>query len=267
MCGTRSAQRALVVVLLPLGLMLTACRPKRPTGSTLPGRGEQTDADLETRPRGTETPSAPERSRHAAADATQPSKTEKPTPAAHTGPPGQRTPVDPRLLWAAKVFEQVHNPPEMKDQEAVIRLLSAYAAVQAAFRRAERYPGRGLVYANPQHGKGFPDLYQIGGPGSGGAVLKLVNKAFAEATSPEHALSGYYFVDITSDARTGAYDYTKQFGLCAVPGRYNRGRGPPKPATLVINVAGKVWMADTRGEPVTVFPDVTKMNWLEVHVP
>jgi hypothetical protein len=168
--------------------------------------------------------------------------------------------------WPAKVFEQVHNPPELQDREAAIRLLKAYAAAQAIFCRAERYPGKGLVYANPQDGKGFSDLYQIGDPGSGRTILKLIKKELAEATDTKQALSGYYFVEITSDAITGAYDYSKQFGLCAAPVRYNRGRGPPKPVTLVIDVSGKVWMADTAGAPVTVFPDLSKGKWLRTYL-
>jgi hypothetical protein len=180
-----------------------------------------------------------------------------------TIPAARKTPVDPRALWAAKLFEQVHNPPEMENETAAIHALRAYTAAQAVFRRAERYPGKGLVYANPQHGKGISDLYQLGSLDSGGTVLKLIAKAFAEATNSEHAMSGYYFVDITGDAGTGPYDYSKQFGLCAVPVRYDLRRGP-RPATLVVDADGRYYKADTGGKAVTIFPDVTKGMWLKI---
>jgi len=131
------------------------------------------------------------------------------------------------------------------------------------FQREDRYGKGELLYANPEDGVGFPDLYRIGGPleEPDGTELKLIDLALARATSPETNKAGYWFVEITSDALSGnRYDYTVDCGLCAVPAVY----GKSGIYTYVIDLTGTVYKKDNGGKPVTAYPDVKKDGWRPV---
>jgi hypothetical protein len=152
-----------------------------------------------------------------------------------------------------------------------VAALKACAAAQAEFQKLDRYAKGVQVYANPVDGAGFPDLCELGGAGSEGKTLRLINRKVAQATNLEHDHRGYWFADITGDGN-GPFDYAKQFGLCAVPVQYNRsGRN-----VFIVNHQGRVYQKDLASipgreistgdvsEPVTTWPDVEKEGWLPV---
>ncbi len=143
---------------------------------------------------------------------------------------------------------------------AAVAGLRAFIGAQGTFRREDRYGRGGRVYANPEDGTGFTDLYRIGGPDGSGRELKFIDLAFARATSPDSSKAGYWFSDIVADSVTGSYDFTRECGLCAVPA-VSGGKGYP---TFVIDVEGTVYKKDNGGKPVTVFPDVEKDGWVPV---
>ena len=134
-----------------------------------------------------------------------------------------------------------------------MRVLSQCAEAQTAFRKKDRYGIGREVYANPVDGTGFPDLYQIGGPGSGGATMGLISLSVARATAPSRALYGFYLVDIVGD-KNGLFDFTKECGLCAVP-------VDPTKLTFIINASGDGYQKPTGGRPVTLWPDVESEGW------
>ena len=135
--------------------------------------------------------------------------------------------------------------------------LCSYLAAQRTFRTEDFYRKGTAVFANPVDGIGFPDLHKVGGPEADGELLKLIDRAVAEATSPARVKMGYWYIDIVGD-RNGLYDSSKQCGLCAVPAEYGKtGRN-----TFIINVTGMVYQKDTGGRPVTIWPDVEKEGWL-----
>ena len=147
------------------------------------------------------------------------------------------------------------------NEAAAIASLRAYLSAQSTFRRTDFY-GKGMrVYANPSDGKGFPDLYEVGGN-----RLTLIDSRFAEATSPASAKFGYYFADIEYD------DYSNDCGLCAVPAAYNRsGRN-----VFIVDATGTVYQKDAAAlhpgimtgdpvPPVTVYPGAAEIaTWLPV---
>lgn len=145
----------------------------------------------------------------------------------------------------------------VRNDSAAIANLRAYATAQSIFRRHAWYGDEvGQAYANPVDGKGFADLYEIEAPGAEPGKPHLTDRGFAIATCPETPKAGYYYVDITGDAN-GPYDYTMQFGLCAVPAKYDvTGKN-----TLIIDAADEVYYKDTQGRPVTKWPDVEKEGW------
>ena len=146
---------------------------------------------------------------------------------------------------------------------AAIAGLRQYLGGQGTFQREDRYGKGRIVFANCINGKGFADLYRVGGPldEPDGTELKLISLDLARARSPETAWAGYWFVDIVGDAISGKhYDYTKGCGLCAVPAEYMvTGLN-----TFIIDIRGTVYKKDNGGRPVTVFPDVEKDGWLPV---
>ncbi|MHC4507059.1 MAG: DUF2950 family protein [Planctomycetota bacterium] len=100
-------------------------------------------------------------------------------------------------------------------------------------------------------GKGFADLHRLGGPGSGTEALGFLHRLIAEATGPERAFKGYYFVDIARGADGAPWDYTSDYGLCAVPAAYGRsGR-----LTFIVDIHGSQFSKDNGGRPVTRWPD------------
>jgi hypothetical protein len=151
----------------------------------------------------------------------------------------------------------------LSPESATIASLRHFISAQWAFRKEDRYTKGRRVYANSIDGKGFPDLYRIDGPlpenaPSDGTELKLIDLAFARATSPKTARAGYWFVNIVGDAVSGKhYDYTQDCGLCAVPAKYKvTGFN-----TYIVDLRGTVYHKDNGGKPVTVFPDVEKDGW------
>ena len=134
------------------------------------------------------------------------------------------------------------------NEAAAISWLRNYLCYQNLFDEEERYPGRGLRFANPFDGAGFPDLYHLGGR----ELREWVDPAFAAATDPQHSIDGYYFVDITGSRRTGPYNYARECGLCAVPAEYGR----TGINTHIVDVQGTCFQGDTGGKPVTSFPDL-----------
>jgi hypothetical protein len=140
------------------------------------------------------------------------------------------------------------------NEAATITGCRAYLGAQGVFHRIPRYGKSKRVYANSRDGAGFPDLFQIGGPGSANNAIKLIDPAMARATGPATAKAGYYFVDIKYD------DYSTDCGLCAVPARYGRSGLN----TFIIDITGTVYKKDTGGRPVTRYPDTAKDGWLPV---
>ena len=147
-------------------------------------------------------------------------------------------------------------------ESAAISGLRAYLGAQGIFQRKDRYGKGRLVYANPIDGKGFVDLWRVGGPlpEADGTELKLIDLAFARAASSATDKAGYWYVDIVADAVGGPYDYAKECGLCAVPAVY----GKSGLRTFVVNIEGMVYWKDNGGVPVTMFPDVAREGWKPV---
>jgi hypothetical protein len=168
------------------------------------------------------------------------------------------------IICAAMVtnYQEKQRRPYLHAGASIIAALRTYVNAQSVFRKLPRYGGEvGLVYANPRDGVGFPDLYQIGGPGSGLAAPKLIDSAFAVATSPGRPRRGYYFVDILGCWEGGScqrYDPAVEFGLCAVPAEY----GVTGTYTYIMDITGATCQKDTGGTPVRVFPDVEADGWV-----
>jgi hypothetical protein len=148
------------------------------------------------------------------------------------------------------------------NEKRAVSGLRAYLGAQGTFQRVDRYNKEMLVYANPKDGTGFPDLYQIGigrpGSAADASAMKLIDLAFARATSPATAKAGYYYVDITSEVGLGDYEYSNACGLCAVPAQH----GKTGLNTFIVDLTGVVYKKDTGGRPVTVYPDTTKDGWV-----
>ena len=96
--------------------------------------------------------------------------------------------------------------------------LRACLAAQNEFRHGSHYSDDDqLRYANPWQGSGFSDLYQVGGPGSGGEVLELIDLTMARATAGGTPRAGYLFCDVVGRAGKGPYDHRIACGL-PIPG-------------------------------------------------
>ena len=141
-----------------------------------------------------------------------------------------------------------------QNEGSAIASLRAYLGAQGTFERVDRYGKGESVYANPRDGKGFPDLYRIGGPldEPDGTEIKLIDLAFARATSPETPKDGYWFVDFVSDEVDGPYDFTRDCGLCAVPAVY----GETGIHTMVIDLTGTVYRENIGGKALRTYPDL-----------
>ena len=111
---------------------------------------------------------------------------------------------------------------------------------------------------------------------SAGQPIRLIDGRLANAsrdgppggtTEPKY---GYIFVDLLGDAKAGPYDdgkgnFVRGHGLCAYPAQYGRNSR----MTFVVGGANYSWgevvyRKDTKGEPVTVFPDVEKDGWMRL---
>ena len=133
---------------------------------------------------------------------------------------------------------------------AAARALSAYCKAQELFRQERHYQGRVKVYANKVDGRGFVDLYRLGGADSQGELLSLIPEEMARATSPAHPYKGYYFVDLAGRGSRG-FDHTVDHGLCAVPADYPRSGL----RTFIVDVTGDVFWHDTGGKAQSVYPE------------
>jgi hypothetical protein len=151
------------------------------------------------------------------------------------------------------------------NESAPIRSVRAYLGAQNSFKREDHYGIGLLVYANPQHGTGFPDLYQIGyGTEDAGKVLGSVLASFARATPGGVPKDGYYFTDLVGYdrqaiddlVRSGGYpsadwepfDHTIDCGLSATPASYGvTGRN-----IFIIDVTGTVCQRDAK----RLYPDL-----------
>jgi hypothetical protein len=140
------------------------------------------------------------------------------------------------------------------NESAAIAGLRAYTGAQGVFHRQDHYGKGKCVYANPVDGQGFPDLFEVGGE-----QIKLIDLSMARATSKATPKAGYYFVDLRGAEGAGPYDYSFEFGLCAVPAHYSR----TGIYTLVIDTTGTVWKKDTGGVPLDTYPD-TSDGWIPV---
>lgn len=166
------------------------------------------------------------------------------------------------VLVVGALLVWVFSPYTFSSNKAVATAhLRIYCAVQSMYRRKD-WDGDGVFeYAFP-----YTLLNTQRLPKSG--PIKLIDDAFANAsrdnplsgtTVPNH---GYLFVDLVGDAKVKSYDDGKGncvhgYGLCAYPAEYGRtGR-----MTFVTTIEGTVYMKDTEGKPVTVFPDVEKEGW------
>ncbi len=72
------------------------------------------------------------------------------------------------------------------NETAAIACMRTYLGAQATVHRTDFYDNVFLVYANngdkaAKGDTGLPDLYEIGGPDSGGLVIKMIDKIFAKA--------------------------------------------------------------------------------------
>ena len=144
---------------------------------------------------------------------------------------------------------------------AAVGAVRTYLGAQNQFHRTDFYGTGSPVWANPWNGSGFPDLYEVGGPASGGTKLKLIDLALARARLGGKPRAGYYFCEILGAAGKGPYDFSTDCGLCAFPAEYNRtGRN-----TFIIDVTGVVYQKDTKGWPVWIYPDFAKSKgWIPV---
>ena len=154
------------------------------------------------------------------------------------------------------------HPRWTRNEPAAIGALRAYCSAQHVFRKTPRYDDTRLVFANPKDGRGFVDLWRVGGPlpktgERDGAELEMIDVAFARAASPATPKAGYWYIDIVADKRDGLFDFTKQCGLCAVPARH----GTDGRRTFILREDGTVWSKDNGGKPVTVWPDVERDGW------
>ena len=138
------------------------------------------------------------------------------------------------------------------NEAAAVAALRTYLSAQNQFHRTDHYGTGQLVYANPTDGVGFPDLYKIGGPGSGGKELKLIDFSSAKATPGGSPRAGYLFCDVVFE------DPSFDCGLCAYPAVYGRsGRN-----TFMIDVTGVIYQKDTGGKPVAKWPDLEADGWV-----
>lgn len=120
--------------------------------------------------------------------------------------------------------------------DAAAATLRAYHYAQQEFRSEDRYGIGKAVFANPMDGTGMPDLWRIGGPGSGGTHVGLLTRSTAMASARYgEAKAGYVFYEVVK--RRGEHlDYGKESVLCAIAEESGR----HEPGALVIDETGEV---------------------------
>jgi len=127
----------------------------------------------------------------------------------------------------------------------------AYCAAQVMFHRNDWDADGVLEYAAR-----FPLLATT--PDGAGNAIQLLDKAFAQATTPRRPRHGYFFVEMTA-LFGDKIDWVNDHALCAVPAEYGRtGR-----LTLIICTDGTVFQKDTGGMPVFDYPkDPAADGWV-----
>ena len=147
------------------------------------------------------------------------------------------------------------------NETAAIAALRTFLGAQATFHRTDFYTNGYLVYANKgdvgtiRGSTGFPDLYEVGGPDSGGQVLKMIDKIFARANMIDlKPRAGYLFDDVSYT------DYSIDCGLGAAPKEFARG-GRNK---FVVDVTGVVYMQMMTDEAVPPTSLAGTSAWIPV---
>ena len=166
------------------------------------------------------------------------------------------------LALALSFLPYVLATRQASNETSAMASLITYTSGQETFRKTDFYGIGKHVFANQRDGAGYADLHSLTRASDGSKqIIKLIDLSMASA-NPRTAgppRSGYYFADITGDAR-GPYDYTRSHALCAYPARYRySGFG-----TFIVDVSGHVYQKDTRGSPVKVWPDIEKDGWTAV---
>jgi len=155
-------------------------------------------------------------------------------------------------ILAMLVVPNLMTSRSASNETAAIASLRVYAVAQVVFRTNDR-DNNGLA----EYAADFRDLYYL--LDATGDPIKLVVQNFADANAPDSALSGYYFENLTSSP-TGAYDHQYDFGLAALPAKYNQ----TGVNTMVVDCLGTVYQKDRRtGELLGgQYPDVESDGWL-----
>ncbi len=158
---------------------------------------------------------------------------------------------------AAMAIPNIVSSRISSNEVATVAALRTYLAAQNQFCRTDFY-GQGYTeYANKTRGSGFPDLYEVGGPGSGGTVLRMIDLTLAQAIPGGTPRAGYVFDDLEYG------NYSIDCGLAAAPRLYGRsGRN-----LFVVDISGTVYQgmaSDSDSDnPMTSYPD-TSSGWIPV---
>ena len=154
------------------------------------------------------------------------------------------------------------------NQTAAVASLRAIAAGQTLWHKND-YDNDGVFDYAADTKDGPPNYSLLFSATVNGETVKIIDKALAEARGLAGlAKSGYLFGDIITGSNGTAYDMQYEYGLCAVPGAYNRSGLQ----TFIIDTTGSVYQKDlggTTGAPpaalVEPFPDTAADGWMLVH--
>ena len=128
----------------------------------------------------------------------------------------------------------------------------AYAGSQTIYHRNDWDHDRRLSYAHPF------TLMSTCADGTAGGSIRLLDEAFAAASSPQTPKHGYWFKDMeTIGGRP--IDWSRDFALCAMPAKY----GGARRRTFLVSTAGTVWGKDLgKSGFVADFPaDPAREGW------
>ena len=121
----------------------------------------------------------------------------------------------------------------VSSETAAVGSCRAYAGSQTIYHRNDwDHDGR-LSYAHPF------TLMSTCVDGTAGGSIRLLDEAFAAASSPKTPKHGYWFKDMeTLGGRP--IDWSNDFALCAMPAKY----GGARRRTFLVSTAGTVWGKD-----------------------
>jgi len=132
-----------------------------------------------------------------------------------------------------------------------------YLSAQQRFHKMNGYKTAPSEYANPKRGS-YADLYRIGYDSKEeGDLIGLIDRSLAVAranSADPRPKAGYLMQDIVFA------DPTTEFGLCAFPSDYGRSGT----LTFIVDARGGVYQRDTKGKPVTSWPDLKAEGWIAV---